>query len=247
MFLKDKNTLITQEKKDCKELVIKLEERGAKILQCSLEKYVSLGDPDIKDTLEQIEHYDNIIYGNLRNATFFFKHVYDEQILEKILNRINFALDQPTADFLEARGIPAITSAPYTKPIELIELMLRLGQTGSCLYPCGRHFKEELPGLLFELGIEFKELETYDRVGPSEQELERYRVMLQKDQPDIVVFHNIDSVRRMKIAFPDLNWEKIKTIALSMAIADKMREDRMNVDNVISLEDIQEFNNEQSF
>jgi uroporphyrinogen-III synthase len=246
MFLKDKNTLITQEKKDCKELVIKLEERGAKILLCPLEKYVPLSDSDIKDTLEHIEHYDNIIYGNLRNATFFFEHIYDEQILEKILNRINFALDQPTADFLEDRGIPAITSAPYTKPIELIELMLRLGQTGSCLYPCGRHFKEELPGLLFELGIDFNELETYDRLGPSEQELERYRAMLQNDQPDIVVFHNIDSVRRTKIAFPDLNWDNIKTVALSAAIADKMRENRLNVDNVISLEDVQEMNHKQS-
>jgi len=234
MVFKNKNTLITQEKKDCKELVKDLEERGSEILQCPLEKYIPLSNSDIRDTLEKIEHFDNIIYGNLKNATFFFEHIYDEQILEKVLNRINFALDQPTADFLEDRGIPAITSAPHTKPIELVELMLRLGQTGTCLYPCGRHFKEELPGLLFELGIEFKELEMYDRVGPSEQELERYRAMLQNEQPDLVVFHNIDSVRRIKIAFPDLNWKNIETVALSAAIADKLQENDLNVDRIIT-------------
>jgi len=237
MDIKDKTILITQDEDESEKLIELLEQDGAEFILCPLEKYVSVENDQIQETLNNIDQFDNILYGNQRNAEFFFDHIYEESILEKVLNRINFALDQQTANYLEERGVPAITAAPNTEPIDLVELMLRLGQMGKSLYPCGKHFKEELPGFLFELSIECKELELYDKVGPSEQDLKRYRVVVNESQPDIVVFHNEDSIRRIKIAFPDLKWDLIDKIAINNKIANKIKENGVNVDHVISFEE----------
>lgn len=236
MVLKDKRILVTQEPSENKKITDFIIAQGAKVVSCPIEKYQSIHSKTLQNVLNNLDKYDNIVYGNLRNAAFFLDHIYEESVMEKILNRLNFALDQETAEFLEDRGIPAITAAPKTKPIDLVELMLRLGQTGACLYPCGNHFKEELPGFFMELDIPCKELEVYERRGPSETELMNYRSQLLENQPDFMLFHSVESVVRSKAAFPDLDWDEITKIAMDDSITQKLKEMEFATDNVITFE-----------
>ncbi len=108
--------------------------------------------------------------------------------------------------------------------------MLRLGLLGRCLYPCGKHFSEELPGLFIELDIPCHELPVYDRRGPDEGELKRYRELIKTKPPDFIIFHNIDSVRRIKIAFPELDFNDINAISLHESVTRKLQENGISVE-----------------
>ena len=89
MDFKDKSVLVTQNQDESQKLIDILNQNGAEVVFCPLEKYESIENDQIQETLEKIGQFDNILYGSRRNAEFFFNHIYDESTLEKVLNRVN--------------------------------------------------------------------------------------------------------------------------------------------------------------
>lgn len=227
---RQKRVLITQDKTESEALAAIISKAGLEAYCLPLETYFPISTKlDPEQISEEIDNADNIVFGSLLSARFFM-HLYgNEKTLELMRKKVNLALDRQTSIFLESHSIPAISAYPKTKPIDLVEFMLRLNLVGRCLYPCGKHFSEELPGLFIELDIPCHELPVYDRRGPKEEELRKYREQISANQPDFVVFHNIDSVRRSKIAFPELDFSEITVISLHESVSRKLSENEISV------------------
>ncbi len=225
-----KRILITQDINETTYLAEKLAAAGMEVVRMPLEIYFSIDEVLDSDQLsEEIDNADHIVFGSVLAARFFMQLYGQDETLEQMRKKVNLAIDKPTSDYLETFQIPAISAYPKTKPIDLIELMLRLGLLGRSLYPCGRHFSEELPGLFIELDIPCHEIPVYDRKGPDEEELKHYRELIKIQPPDYLLFHSIDSVRRTKIAFPELDFNKVNAISLHESVTRKLQDNGISV------------------
>ena len=226
-----KRVLITQDRLESGALTSQLMKSGFDTVNLPLDIYFAVSEKESSYSIqEELQKVQTIVFGNKMSARFFMQLFGKELVLEKLRKKINLALTQEIALFLESFDIPAISAHPKTKPIDLIELMLRLHLLGPCLYPCGRHLSEELPGFFIELDIPCVEIPVYDRRGPNQDELADYRLNLEQNPPGYVIFHNLDSVRRTKIAFPGLNYEQINVISLHETISRHLMKNDISVD-----------------
>lgn len=224
--------LLTATSEDSEPIVRLFEKEEISLLHLPLERYVSLEERMGTDRLaEALEEAENIIYGHKRNAEFLIRMAKSRDLLEKIKQRVNLAADSYTATFLEEEGIPAVYPES-DKPIKMVEFMLRLRRTGPTLYPCGRHGKEEIPGLLQELDIPVEEYELYNLEGPAGEELDGFRRKILNAPPDLMIFHSRRSVNRIQAAFPDLDYDKIRLVAGDRGVSDKMEKLVMKPDSI---------------
>ncbi|MGD8428283.1 MAG: uroporphyrinogen-III synthase [Balneolaceae bacterium] len=223
--------LLTAAEEDTECFRSELKENQVALLHYPLERYRVLEDQEeVLDALGQLEEFENIVHGSKRNARFFVKKIKEFDKLEAVRNRLNLALNQHTADYLEKQGIPAIHPQAEGKAINLLEFMLRVRRIGKTLYPCGDKTKEELPGFLQELDIPVKELVLFTLEGPEEVELDNYRKDISAREPEIIIFHSRRSVNRTLAAFPNLNYKKANIISGDQAVTDKLKKEGIEVD-----------------
>jgi uroporphyrinogen-III synthase len=226
-----KTVLITAADEDSEEIRRLLKDKELEVLHFPLEKYVSIGDKsDIEEAFSQLQEFENIIHGSLRNARFFIREAESLGKKEAVRKILNLTLDEETATYLEESGIPAVCTYAGGKSINLVEFMLRLRRMGAALYPCGSHHKEEIPGFLEELDIPVRELELFDLEGPDEKELELYRKRVAEKQPDVILFHSRRSVTRTLAAFPYLDYKSIRIISADKGITKKLSEKNIKAD-----------------
>lgn len=171
----------------------------------------------------QIEQFSFVVHGNLRNARYFIEWMNQNDLKKAVQKLVNLVLDQPTADFLEEAGIPAILPKPESKPIDILEFMLRISRVGSTLYPTTEEKTEEFPGLLAELEMQAAEFTVCRENTVDAEELQLYRDKIQSEKPAAVIFHNRSSVIRIQKAFPDLDLNAITAIAASKGVEQRMR------------------------
>ncbi len=222
--------LLTAAEEDADEIKNLLGSNGVELLHFPLERYVPVNDQsDIKETLNQLSQFENIVYGSLTNARYFMQKVDSLDKIEPVRQRLNLTMDEETATFLEASGVPAVCTYAGGKSINLVEFMLRLRRMGATLYPCGSHRKEDVPGFLEELDIPVKELELFDLKGPEDGELENYRKALSERQPDMIIFHSRRSVNRTLAAFPELDYESVRIVSADKGISKKLSEKNIAV------------------
>lgn len=211
-----------------------LDRRTFRILHLPLERYVPVPRKQVEQKLEELERFDQIVHANLRNARFFLDAVRETGHLEEVKKRVNLAQDLQTAAWLEEQGIPAIHPPGATRPIDLMEFLLRLRRTGPTLCPCGAETREELPGLLRELEMPVTELVLFEMEGPPEEDLELYRQQIREREPDTVVFHSRRSVVRTLAAFPGFDLEQATTVSADTGITEKMKENGLTADRQAS-------------
>jgi uroporphyrinogen-III synthase len=225
-----KSIVLTAAAEDTELFRSQLDHREITLLHYPLERYQKVdGDESILDSFEQLNDFENIAYGNKRNARFFVEKMQEFEKLSEVRERLNLALNQQTADYLEGEGIPAIHPQANGKAINVMEFMLRTRRIGNTLYPCGDKTKEELPGFLQELDIPVKELVLFTLEGPTEQDLMSYKKDLTAHDPGIIIFHSRRSVNRTLAAFPTLNYDDIQVISGDQAVTDKLKEKDISV------------------
>ena len=225
------SVLLTAAKEDAESALKLLEEKNVDILHLPLEKYV-LGEDEsaIKKELDSLDKYENIVFGNKRNAQFFLRLVKKYDKIEAVRGRVNLTMNEETSKLLEAEGIPAICTYAEKKPIDLVEFMLRLQRFGATLYPCGSHKTEEVPGFLVELDMEVNELEIFDLEGPDKDELADFQKRIKAEPPEVIIFHSRRSVTRTLTAFDNLNFENAKVISADKGISKKLGDNSISVD-----------------
>ncbi|HEX6982863.1 MAG TPA: uroporphyrinogen-III synthase [Balneolaceae bacterium] len=226
-----RSVLLTAAVEDTEIFRPQLEQQKVTLLHYPLERYRKVdGNGTISDTFEQLDDFENIAYGSKRNARFFVEKMKEFEKLDEVRERLNLALNQETADYLEGEGVPAIHPQANGKAINVMEFMLRTRRIGNTLYPCGDKTKEDLPGFLQELDIPVKELILFTLEGPKEQDLMKFREDLAARNPAIVIFHSRRSVNRTLAAFPVLNCDNVQIISGDQAVTDKLKEKGISVD-----------------
>lgn len=225
-----RSALLTAAKEDTEVFRSGLEDHPVILLHYPLEHYQALDENDeMLEVLERLEEFENIVHGSKRNARFFVRQIKEFDKLEEARERVNLALNQHTADYLEEEGIPAIHPHAEGKAINLLEFMLRIRRIGETLYPCGDKTKEDFPGFLQELDIPVKEWVLFTLDGPEETELQKYRKDLAAHEPEIIIFHSRRSVNRTLAAFQNLNFEDAKVISGDRAVTEKLEKEGIEV------------------
>lgn len=227
----NRSVLLTAAKEDTEVFRSALEEQQVDILHYPLERYEPIeGDQKILDTLEQLDQFENIVHGSKRNAQYFMERVREYDKFEIARERLNLALNQHTADYLEEEGIPAIHPHSEGEAIDLLEFMLRIRRIGATVYPCGDKTSEDLPALLQELDIPVEELVLFTLEGPREEKLEEYRENFAAHEPGIIIFHSRRSVNRTLAAFPNFDFNNAQIISGDQAVTDKLLKEGIETD-----------------
>jgi uroporphyrinogen-III synthase len=194
-----------------------------------LEQYKARLDGDPKTELPEWDNTKNIVHGNVRNVRFFIKWMHRHGLDEEVRQRVNFTTDALVAGILEQEQVPAIYPEGE-KPIDLLELMLRLQRTDPVLYPTGAGLADEMPGLLQELDIPVLELDLYSLEGPEQESLEQWRKQLEEEQPQVVIFHSRRSVVRTLTAFPGLDFNETTLLAADAGVRRKLEDNDLSAE-----------------
>lgn len=222
--------LITAAKEDAEGILDNLS--GENIYHTPLEVYVPrYEDTNIASSLGKLNEIDNIVYSCKRNARFFLEQVKRFEKMEEVRDCLNLTFSPKAFEFLEEHDIPAVHPQNGEKPIDLMEMMLRLQRLGPTLYPAGSHQREDFPGFLEELDIPVKEVDVFDLEGPDDESLEAFRKDLSENSPGAVIFHSRRSVNRTRAAFPNLEYENMRVISADKGITNKLQENDISVDD----------------
>lgn len=225
--------LITAEPDDSVLLLEHISNTGIKLCHLPLERYEYFNDPDQNDALlQQIDSFQFVVYGKLRNARNFITWIEKSETLEKFQEKIHLVLNKVEADLLEEAGIPAIQPKKAGKSIDIMEFLLRITINGAVLYPCAEGSSEEVPGLLEELEMPVAEFTVCKSIPFKKENIEKKRGELKRRNPDSILFHSRSSVVRTRAAFPDLDLSAKTLVAANAGVAYKMRQEGLEPDYI---------------
>ncbi len=179
-------------------------------------------DEFIRETFEGFSAYENVIHGSLRNAEFFWDLVTNFDKKDELKTKVNFVIDPHTQNFLEEKGIPAILPHSKARAIDVLEFMIRFKRMGTTLYPSGENTKEEMPGLLEELGVAYNDLVVFRERALDEAEVSAARVELKAKNWDAILFHSRSSVNRFFALDDAFDFEGKKLLALHEPVAERL-------------------------
>jgi uroporphyrinogen-III synthase len=223
--------LITAEKDDVVLLLEHISEIGIEPCHLPLEQYEYFFDSDQNEALlQQMDSFQFVVYGKLRNARNFITWVGKTKMMDKIQEKIHLVMNQPETDLLEEAGIPVIKPKETCRPIDIMEFLLRITINGAVLYPCAEGSSEEVPGLLEELEMPVAEFTVCKSVPFKKEIIEIKKEKLSKLNPDAILFHSRGSVVRTRTAFPELDLTDKKLVAASAGVAYKMRQENLEPD-----------------
>lgn len=217
------NLLITASPMACGDMKYFIEKISGEFLNLPLESYEARIEKMASGMLKKnVDNFAFVIYGTLRNAIYFEKWMNSQGLLNDFRNLVHFTLDQPTSDFLESKGIPAIQPRQHAKPIDILEFMLRISREGRSLYPSCSNKAEEMPGLLQELEMDVAEFTVCEETGLDPDEVDMVRDKVTGANISAVLFHNRSAVTRTFAAFPDLNVKKMTVFSGSAGVTQQL-------------------------
>ncbi|MEX2600945.1 MAG: uroporphyrinogen-III synthase [Balneolaceae bacterium] len=227
-----KTILITSETTEASTLNGRIPDAGWELLPVPLEQYRFRMDPEQREALrQQIDTFRFVVYGGVRHVQNFLIWADKSGIRNEILQKIHLAMNQPEVDLLEDAGIPGILPREGARPIDLMEFMLRINQSGGTLYPCADGSSEEMPGLLQELDLPVSELTVCEPVPLEKNQLRESRQIVHSQPPDAILFHSRGSVIRTKTAFPELDLKDLILISASAGVTQKMYQEGLQADH----------------
>mgnify|MGYP006275552951 CR=1 FL=1 len=221
--MNEQKLLITVPSQLCGDMKYFLDESAASVVHAPLESFTYTTEKLASNLLrDNLHSFAFVVYGNVLQATYFEQWISENDLLDDIRNLVHFTLDQPTSDFLELHGIPAIQPRENARPIDILEFMLRISREGKTLYPSCANRAEEMPGLLEELEMEVAEFTVCEEVGLTQDELETLRDTVAQADINAVLFHNRSAVTRAFAAFPDLNFKKMEIYSGSAGVTEHL-------------------------
>lgn len=230
-----KRLLLTADTLESEPFRKRMEEAGVDVLHLPLDHFDFAPDPEQeRGILPELDQFRYVIHGGIRNATHFLQWVESSGLKERMSTKVHLTHHASAAGTLEAAGIPAVCPEGATRPIDLIEFLLRISGSGAVLYPVADGETEEIPGLLEEVGIECTEMIVSRSRSLESEELAGYRQRLRDTPPDGVLFHSRGSVIRTWTAFPSLKESNLIHIAASQGAAWKLAREGGEADHQAS-------------
>lgn len=172
-----------------------------------------------------MDSFEFVIHGNLRNARFFSDWMIRNHLTNAFQKKVHLTVDEPTSNFLESNGIPAILPRKGGKPVDVLEFMLRISREGASVYPTADGEKEEMPALLQELEMPVTEFTVCREIPITLKNLEHFRRIISKGEFSHILFHNRSSLTRTRTAFPELELKRYRLISGSPGVSQRLVEE----------------------
>lgn len=201
------------------------------LLHIPLEKTMYFTFEEERDLVNNsLDDYTFTIYGGLRNARYYVQYINEYNLQERVRRHIHLVTDATVQEYLESQSIPAILPREYATGIDILEFLLRISTQGKVLYPSTDQHTEEIPGLLKELHMGVTEFTVCRERSLTREELNRSRERIADRKPDSVIFHDRASVRRTRLAFPDLPLNRLHVISASRGVTEKLNSENIQED-----------------
>ena len=199
------------------------QDKFIKITHLPVEQFEWMNEsPAIDDTLNNLEHYENLVFNELDSTRQFLAIVENAEKLEILENKVCFVANKDIASELEQKGLPAIEPLKADKAIDVVETMLRFRRTGPALLPTRKNRVNDIAGFLEELTIEVNELPVYKKVPLEDDTIDSYRNKIPKLKLDCVFFHSREAVNSIPAVFSNINFREMKNIAGNKVVAQKL-------------------------
>ncbi|MGM0506045.1 MAG: uroporphyrinogen-III synthase, partial [Bacteroidota bacterium] len=209
-----KRLLLTADTLESSPFRNRMDDAGVEVLHLPLDHFEFDPDPELeKEILPELNRFRFVIHGGVRNATHFLRWIESSGLTDQMSSKVHLTHHGSAAEALETAGIPAVCPDGASRPIDLIEFMLRISGSGPVLYPVADGETEEIPGLLEEVGIDCAEMVVSRPRSLEREELSGFRKQIRDTPPDAILFHSRGSVIRTWTAFPELKSSSTVRIA----------------------------------
>ncbi|MEX1212384.1 MAG: uroporphyrinogen-III synthase [Balneolaceae bacterium] len=227
-----KRLLLTADPLESTPFCKSMDEAGVDVLHLPLDRFDYDPDQEMeREILPKLDQFRYVIHGGIRNAAHFLRWIESSRLMDQMSTKIHLTHHVLAAQVLEEAGIPAVCPEGASRPIDVIEFMLRISGSGSVLYPVADGETEEIPALLDEVGIDCAEMGVSRPRSLESEELAEYRRRLRETPPDAILFHTRGSVLRTWTAFPLLKTTGAIRIAASQGAAWKLAKEGTEPDH----------------
>ncbi len=218
--------LVTANEDEASGFIHQIKEQEIRPVHIPLESYTfGVDDQEMESLLKSMSQFRFVVCRGLRNTRYYLRLVEKSGHSDSFRQLVHLVPDRPEARLLEDSGIPAVMPREGGAAIDMMEFLLGIRAEGALLYPCSEESSEDLPGLLEEMEMPYRELHVCRPVSLKPDELDKARKRYQKEKPDAVLFHSRGSFVRTVTAFPELDLDKLKVIAASRGVAWKLRKE----------------------
>ncbi|MGE5418371.1 MAG: uroporphyrinogen-III C-methyltransferase [Acidobacteriota bacterium] len=232
-----KRVVVTRARKQASQLVARLEELGAEVIEFPTIAIKRLDDPVLEHAIKWIHEYSWIIFTSANGVEEFFDRVWELGFdVRDIKGPAVCAIGPATARELEKRGIRVAIVPPEYRAEAVAEALKDKVDSGDkVLIPRARGAREILPETLREWGVEVDEIEIYEAV--TEDNIgEEERASLQNSEVDVITFTSSSTVTNflqvLGSGIVDTLKGKVRIACIGPITADTARQSGFAVDLV---------------
>lgn len=203
-----KRIVVTRARQQASQLVSRLMELGAEVLEYPTIAVQSIPRPDLAKALEQ--NWDWVIFTSVNGVDEFFRQIYNLGCdIRDVKGRV-CAIGPATAKRLEERGIRVEAVPDEYRAEAAAEMLLGMMDTGQrALLPRAKGARPVLPDMLRNRGIVVEEIEIYEAV-PDGRTPPGIRQYVENGDFDLITFTSSSTVTNFIKVIGLQNFEKIK-------------------------------------
>ncbi len=231
-----KKIVVTRAREQSSDLVAKLSEMGADVLECPTIKVVPSEDLlPLDSAISSLKSYDWIIFTSVNGVKHFFEHLFVKGSDSRALGHLRTAAIGPaTADMLLKFGLRTDIIPESFRAESVVEAFLKENIAGKkILLPRAQEARPVLPVELRKMGAVVDEINTY-RTIQDRQNVGILLEDLQKNGIDMVTFTSSSTVKNFKALIPnDMFFSLLNEVTVACIgpiTADTAKELGFNVD-----------------
>jgi uroporphyrinogen III methyltransferase / synthase len=199
-----KKIVVTRAREQASDLVIRLLEMGAEVLECPTIKVVPVEDlKPLDSAIFSLKSYDWIVFTSVNGVRYFFERLFSKGLDTRALGHLRTAAIGPaTADMLLRFGLKTDIVPESFRAESVVESFLKENIRGKkILLPRAREARPILPVELRKMGADVDEINTYHTV----QDRKNADILLedlQNNNIDMVTFTSSSTVKNFKSLIP---------------------------------------------
>lgn len=233
--LEAKTVLVTRSVDQADELVLLLEQRGAKaILFPTIEITATEHWTECDQAIREISRFDGVVFTSVNAARYFLARLKNTNpsSLELLKLRTLYSVGEKISRYLKTEGISAVQYPGVKDSLSLARSMITEGVEGKrFLFPRGNISREELPTLLRKCGAEVLEVAVYEtRKPPANYRWPEIKKMLSKGAIDVLTFFSPSAVENFLEMVPAANVDLCAIAVIGQTTAEAARKAFHRVD-----------------
>ncbi len=221
-----KKIIVTRPKESGNELSTKLKELGCKVYDYPCIEIQEMTDNQIlKNEINCISSYSWMVFTSKNGVDAFFKYLLKENMDFRVLKDIKIAaVGLKTAQSLKERGITADFVPDVFDGENLAKgLLERTKKWEKVLLVRALRGTEEIPNILSEGGIVFKDIPIYNTLFKNEN-AQHMQELIEQNEIDLVTFTSGSTVEAFVKSMPKVDLSRVTGICIGEKTALKAKE-----------------------